>query len=184
MRHCACCLTSTSPASRSTRRCRETPGRAIGSASASSPTVAGCERRISSIVRLLPSASACSNASMPANVPDRLYTRQGTYGRDHQTVERGGIRSASERGRDRVCEQLELGAGIGPDRYEHDRVDTGRLDRTQRRKHLLRRTGGGEGVEQVVRYRRRDRRGIAERAELGELLAALEWRELRRASFV
>lgn len=64
MRRCASWRTSTSPASRSTRRCRETPGRAIGRASASSPAAAGWSRRISSTIRRLLSANACSTESI------------------------------------------------------------------------------------------------------------------------
>src|SRR5690242_14717774 len=65
MRRCASWRTSTSPASRSTRRCRDTPGRAIGSSAASSPAVAGPPVKVSSIVRRLSSASARRTASTP-----------------------------------------------------------------------------------------------------------------------
>ncbi len=49
----------------------------------------------------------------------------------------------------------------------------------QRCDDLLRCTGGGELVEQVVGYPRGYRRGIAEGAKLSELRLAVEWRELR-----
>src|SRR5580693_8402382 len=63
-RRCASWRTSTSPASRSTRRWRDTPGRAIGSSAASSLTVTGPRASVSSMVRRLASASARRAASM------------------------------------------------------------------------------------------------------------------------
>src|SRR5262252_246055 len=74
MRRCASWRTSTSPASRSTRRCRDAPGRAIGSSAASSPAVAGFPAKASSIVRRLSSASACRTAFTVRAYPDSYVT--------------------------------------------------------------------------------------------------------------
>src|SRR5581483_4692767 len=73
-RRCASWRNSTKPASRSTRRCRDTPGRAIGSSAASSPAVAGPPVNASSTVRRLSSASARSTASTPRMYQDSYVT--------------------------------------------------------------------------------------------------------------
>jgi hypothetical protein len=78
--------TSSSPASRSTRRCRDTPGRAIGRAAASSPALAGWSRRISRTLRLVSSASACNTASMSANVPILLRSSKVTFIRKQSQI--------------------------------------------------------------------------------------------------
>src|SRR3954454_17661713 len=74
MRRCACWRTSTRPASRSTRRCRDTPGRAIGRRATSSPAVPSPSARASTSVRRLSSASALKTASIASRYRDGYVT--------------------------------------------------------------------------------------------------------------
>ena len=92
------CAPQPDPTSRSTRRCRETPGWAMGSRAAGSLTVASWSRRRST-VRRLRSLTACRIASMAAMYPATVGTGEVHTGRGCAFGKCAYAPNASPRGR-------------------------------------------------------------------------------------